>query len=118
MEERCKNCWSVFESVHGRKYCCEECRIEARRAKFRVFYNLHKEEYNAKSCNRNKIRREKRIAAGLCVYCGKNKPMKEKRLCFACALKRSQKYYEKKEMAHREQCAVQKAVGEHERENA
>lgn len=119
MEEHCKTCGNAFESIHGRKYCSEECRIEARRAKFRRFYNLHKEEYSEKSRNRSRIRREKLIAAGLCVYCGKNKPMEGKRLCFACALKRSQRYYEnvEKELIQREQCAEQKAMEDHEREN-
>ena len=115
MEEHCKTCGRAFESIHGRKYCSEECRIEARRAKFRRFYNLHKEEYSEKSRNK----REKLIDAGLCVYCGKNKPMEGKRLCFACALKRSQRYYEKaeKELIQREQCAEQKAMEDHGREN-
>ena len=113
MEERCKNCWNAFESVRGRKYCSEDCRKEAKRETGRKSYNKHKEE----RCEKAKIRREKRIAAGLCVYCGKNKPMEGKRLCFACALKLSQKYYEKKELIQREQCAEQKAMEDHEREN-
>lgn len=113
MEEHCKICGSAFESIHGRKYCSEDCRKEAKREKGRKSYNKHKEE----RCEKGKIRREKRIAAGLCVYCGKNKPMEGKRRCFACALKLSQKYYEKKELIQREQCAEQKAMEDHEREN-
>lgn len=101
MEEHCKNCGSVFESVHGRKYCCEECRKEAMREEGRKFYSLHKEEY----CEKARNRRKKRIAAGLCANCGKDKPMEGKRSCFACAVKRSKRYYKKieKELVHREQ---------------
>ncbi|MGN1404598.1 MAG: hypothetical protein ACI4XB_09785 [Ruminococcus sp.] len=103
MQKQCGICGSPFEAHHGEKYCCEACRRAARRTAGRKFYSLHKEACRQKACQLNRLRKERLSAAGMCIRCGREKPLEGKQLCFGCALKHSQAYYRHKEREREKQ---------------
>lgn len=58
MNEKCRNCGTMFESDHGKKYCSDDCRLQAKRRQWK------------EAAIRRKQGTQNQIYAKICPVCG------------------------------------------------
>lgn len=73
------------DARNGRVYC-PQCAADKAYISMNSYYK-YREEYRATHNEREKERRQRRIDAGVCTKCGKQKPITGQRLCMKCAVK-------------------------------
>lgn len=90
-QHRCVRCGKQdAQTIDGRAYC-EEC-ADIQRVRMRAYTKENHDIIRA----RERKRREKRLAEGMCLLCGRNPAQDGRQLCGACARKRSERYYRRK----------------------
>lgn len=91
MQHRCTRCGKQDERTLDGRISCAEC-AAIQRERVRAYTAENHEKVRA----RERVWRAKRLAEGMCLFCGKNPAQKGRQLCGACARKRSERYYRRK----------------------
>lgn len=91
MQHRCTRCGKQDERTLDGRISCAEC-AAIQRERVRAYTAKNHEKVRA----REREWRAERLSNGMCLFCGRNPAQEGRQLCGACARKRSEGYYRRK----------------------
>ena len=90
-QHRCTRCGKRDERTLAGRIACEEC-AAIQRARMYAYVTENHDKVRA----REREKRAERLSKGMCLFCGRNPAQEGRQLCGACARKRSEGYYRRK----------------------